>query len=157
MQDVAIYSDFSDLARLRFAARSDAAANLEEAAGQFESLFLQMMLQSMRQATEKGGLFDSHQLDSYQSMYDQQLALELSTQGGIGIASAIVEQLETWDATAVSGKAAAPNKGHRMNTAEYGERSLELYRTLSRVIDNPGSSDHTALDIEQDLDGAVGD
>ena len=39
--------------------------DLQAAAEQFEALFIQMMLKSMRDAVEDGGLFGSHQLDTY--------------------------------------------------------------------------------------------
>lgn len=98
METQALYSDFGNLAGLRSEARSDADAALEDVAAQFESLFVQMMLGSMRDATLKGGLFDSHQLESYQQIYDQQLSLELSNQGGIGLAKVLVEQLRARNA-----------------------------------------------------------
>ncbi len=95
MQSAALYSDFGSLAELRTDARRDGDASIREVAAQFESLFVQMMLKSMRDATMKGGLFDSHQLESYEQMYDQQLSLELSNSGGIGLADVLVEQLSS--------------------------------------------------------------
>ncbi|MFK7828966.1 MAG: flagellar assembly peptidoglycan hydrolase FlgJ [Congregibacter sp.] len=102
MQSSAMYTDFGALASLRTDARADSGAAMEEVAEQFESLFVQMMLKSMRDATEKGGLFESNQLDSYEQMYDQQLALEMSTQGGIGLAEVIVRQFEGQTASDLS-------------------------------------------------------
>jgi flagellar protein FlgJ len=93
MQATGLYNDFGTLASLRTEARADAAATLDEVARQFESLFVQMMLKSMRDATMKGGLFDSHQLETYEQMYDQQLSLDLARQGGVGLADVIVRQL----------------------------------------------------------------
>ena len=81
----AAYTDFGALAGLRFDARQDASGSLREVAEQFESLFVQMMLKAMRDATPEGGLFDSNALDNYEQMYDQQLAIELSSNGGIGV------------------------------------------------------------------------
>jgi flagellar protein FlgJ len=93
MQAAALYNDFGTLADLRTDARRDAEASLREVAGQFEALFVQMMLKSMRDAVPEGGLFESNHLDTYEQMYDQQLSLELSNRGGIGLADTIVEQL----------------------------------------------------------------
>lgn len=95
MQTQAIYSDFNSLASLRTEARQDADASLESVAKQFESLFVQMMLKSMREATTGGGLFDTHQMESYQQMHDQQLSLDLSSRGGIGLADVLVDQLRS--------------------------------------------------------------
>ena len=85
--------DIQGLASLRSHARGAPGAAISEVAGQFESLFVQMMLKSMRDATVDGGLFDSSQLDTYQQMFDQQISLELSQQGGIGLAEILVTQL----------------------------------------------------------------
>ena len=91
----AIYNDFSQFSALRADAAKNPNAALEEVAAQFESIFLQQMLKSMRDATVKSDLFDSSQMETYQSMADQQLALQLSEQGGIGLARMMVEQMQT--------------------------------------------------------------
>ncbi len=94
MQTSAMYNDFGALASLRLEARQDADAALESVASQFESLFLQMMLKSMRDAVPDGGLFNSSDMDTYRGMADQQLAVDLSAQGGIGLADVLVRQLQ---------------------------------------------------------------
>ena len=53
------------------------------------------MLKSMRDATVKSDLFDSSQMDTYQGMADQQLALKLAEGGGIGLARMMVEQMQS--------------------------------------------------------------
>lgn len=87
-----VYTDFSGLAALRRQAQTNPAQSLEQVAGQFESIFMQMMLKAMRDATVDGGLFDSSQMDLYQNMFDQQVALDLSGTGGLGLAEMIVRQ-----------------------------------------------------------------
>ena len=89
-----MYNDFGALAALRLDARQDADAALETVASQFESLFLQMMLKSMREAVPDGGLFNSNDMQTYRGMADQQLAVDLSAQGGIGLADVLVRQLQ---------------------------------------------------------------
>ena len=91
----AIYNDFSQFTTLRAEATKNPNAALEDVAAQFESIFLQQMLKSMRDATVKSGLFESSQMETYQSMADQQLAVQLSDQGGIGLARMMVEQMQT--------------------------------------------------------------
>ena len=91
----AIYNDFSQFTTLRAEATKNPNAALEEVAAQFESIFLQQMLKSMRDATVKSGLFESSQMETYQSMADQQLAVQLSEQGGIGLARMMVEQMQS--------------------------------------------------------------
>lgn len=91
----AIYNDFTQFTTLRAEATRNPNEALEEVAAQFESIFLQQMLKSMRDATVKSDLFDSSQMDTYQSMADQQLAVQLSEKGGIGLARMMVEQMQT--------------------------------------------------------------
>ena len=91
----AIYNDFTQFTALRAEATKNPNAALEEVAAQFESIFLQQMLKSMRDATVKSDLFDSSQMDTYQSMADQQLAVQLAEQGGIGLARMMVQQMQT--------------------------------------------------------------
>lgn len=89
-----MYTDFGALADLRMEAREDSAGSIKEVASQFESLFVQMMLSSMRDATLKGGLFESNQLEAYEQMYDRQLSQELAQAGGVGLAEVIVRQFD---------------------------------------------------------------
>lgn len=89
----AAYHDFSSFGTLRAQARQDSAGASSEVAKQFESIFIQIMLKSMREAVPKGGLFDSDQMTMYQEMFDQQISLDLSRGGGIGLAEVIERQL----------------------------------------------------------------
>ncbi|MRJ43399.1 flagellar assembly peptidoglycan hydrolase FlgJ [Idiomarina loihiensis] len=69
---------------------------LMEAAQQFEAIFLNMVMGSMRKANavfEKDNLLDSRYTNMYRDMYDQQLTSELSSQGSLGLAELMVKQL----------------------------------------------------------------
>ena len=87
--------DFHGLNQLRQQAGQgrDEDQTLRQVAGQFESLFVNMMLKSMRQASLAEGLFDSEQSKMYQDMADQQLASDLSMRGGLGLQDVIMRQL----------------------------------------------------------------
>ncbi|EUC21338.1 flagellar assembly peptidoglycan hydrolase FlgJ [Paraburkholderia hospita] len=78
------------------AMRAQAAANpreaMKSAAKQFDAVFTQMMLKSMRDATPSDGPFDSHDTATFTSMMDQQLAQQMSSKG-IGVADAMLKQL----------------------------------------------------------------
>lgn len=72
----------------------DPQGGLKAAAQQFEAMFLQMVMKSMRDATPQDGLFNSDQTRFYTSMLDQQLAQNMATSGkGLGFAKLIEEQL----------------------------------------------------------------
>ena len=98
----AVYNDMGALADLRGRARANPNEAVEEVAQQFEALFIQMMLKSMRDAVEDGGLFGSDQLDTYQQMADQQTALDMAAKGGIGLAEALVAQLSRNESVATN-------------------------------------------------------
>lgn len=84
--------DAQSLGELRLSARRDPQAALEAAARQFEALFMNLLLKSMREATPQDGPFDSEQTRLYTSMLDQQLAQNLSSKG-VGLAEIMIRQL----------------------------------------------------------------
>ena len=88
-----VYTDIQGLSRLRGQARTNSDQALREVAGQFEALFIQMMLKSMRDANLAEGMLDSQHSRTYQSMYDKQIAIELSKQQRLGLADMMVRQL----------------------------------------------------------------
>jgi flagellar protein FlgJ len=67
---------------------------LKAAAQQFETMFLQMVMKSMRDTVPDDGMLNSEQSKFYTSMLDQQIAQNLSTNGkGVGFAKLIEQQL----------------------------------------------------------------
>lgn len=90
-----IFNDIGYLGALRAEATAAPNKALEEVASQFEALFLQQMMKSMRDAVPKGDLMNSDHMETFQSMADQQMSLRLSREGGIGLARMLVEQLQT--------------------------------------------------------------
>ncbi|HMW48523.1 MAG TPA: rod-binding protein, partial [Cellvibrionaceae bacterium] len=89
-----IYTDVNSLAKIKNV--KDPKAALSKVATQFESMFIGMMLKSMRQANaafEQDGLFESKDSLFYRDMYDQQLSIELAKGRGMGIAKALERQL----------------------------------------------------------------
>lgn len=71
--------------------------NLEEAAGQFEAMFLRQMLQEMRKSVDalagEDGLFSSREARTLRDFYDDALAQELASQRTTGIAGLLIQQL----------------------------------------------------------------
>jgi flagellar protein FlgJ len=86
-------SDVKSLQDMRTTVKSNPREGLKAAAQQFEALFMQMMLKSMRDATPQDGMFDSSQTRFYTSMFDEQLAQNLSGKGALGFAKLIEMQL----------------------------------------------------------------
>ena len=84
--------DAQSVGQLRLQARRDPVAGARAAAQQFESLFLNMMLKSMREAIPQDGLFDDSNTQLYTGMLDSQLAQSLSKGKGIGLADMMIRR-----------------------------------------------------------------
>ena len=84
--------DTQSLEQLRTQARNSPDQALKAAAQQFESVFLNMMLKSMREATPQDGMMDSEQTKMFTGMLDQQLAQSMSSKG-VGLADMMIKQL----------------------------------------------------------------
>ncbi|GAB3671561.1 flagellar assembly peptidoglycan hydrolase FlgJ [Salinisphaera aquimarina] len=85
--------DVQSIAKLKHSARQSPREGLDQAARQFEALFLQKMLSSMRDAMPKSDLMHSHQSDTYDSLMDQQWAQTLAKRG-IGLADMMTRQMQ---------------------------------------------------------------
>lgn len=87
------FYDFAKLGELKAKAAGDPGSDeaIKKVSQQFEAMFLQMMMKSMRDATPKGGLFDSAHTETFEQMHDQQLVMGLSETGAVGIGN-MVEQ-----------------------------------------------------------------
>ena len=96
--------DVQALGRLKQAAKAQSPAALKETAQQFEALFINMMLKSMRQASPQGGLTESSDGQLYTSMLDQQLS-QVMAKRGMGLADMMLRQLS---ATSLPQAAADP-------------------------------------------------
>ena len=101
----ALAMDSRGLAALRQQAKAAPGESLRAVAGQFEALFMQMLLKSMREALPQDGPFASETTKTYTAMFDQQMAQELAKKG-VGIADMLVKQLSprTTEAAAGAGK-----------------------------------------------------
>ncbi len=84
--------DARGLDALRLQAKRHPERALKGVSQQFEAVFMQTLLKSMRDATPQDGPMDSEQTRMYTSMLDQQLAQSLSARG-IGLADVMLRQL----------------------------------------------------------------
>jgi flagellar protein FlgJ len=126
--------DVQGLAQLKRHAHQDAGSGLKEASKQFEALFLQMMLKSMRAAIPKSEMSQDSQTEFYTEMLDQQLAQSLSGKG-FGLAEQLTRQLG----------------GHLAKTIPANGEGLD--EATARFLDLPPSA---ASDIESPFANASG-
>ena len=98
------YTDFTGLGELRGKAQQDQNSALKESAQQFEGLFIQMMLKSMREANEpmKDEDNKSHALETFEGMFDKEVSLQMSKRGALGVADFMERAVKQQQAPAPS-------------------------------------------------------
>ncbi len=152
LKSATVYTDFQGLSDLRREAGQNSEQALDKTARQFEALFVQMMLKSMREAGQGEGLFDSEQSDLYRDMYDKQLSLHLTEQGdGLGLAKMMVQQLKgglplqpSTESGAVNGTFAVPERG--LSSFELKPEPLKPVEGVAAEITSGKASDPVEFD-----------
>ncbi len=87
-----VVTDFSQYNALRAAADRHDPKALKAAAQQFEAMFTQMLLKTARES-EIGDDLTGQEGGFYKDMFDQQMAMQLSSGKGLGLADMLVQQL----------------------------------------------------------------
>jgi Rod binding domain-containing protein len=88
------YLDFDGLGQLKGQARQDAKGAIRETAQQFEALFLQMMMKSMRESIVKSELSESNTMETFEGMFDKEVSVQLAKKNSMGLADMLVKNLE---------------------------------------------------------------
>lgn len=84
--------DANSLNSLKQAAKENSPEAIKGVAKQFEAIFMNMMLKSMREATPQDNPFDNEQSRTFTAMLDQQLTSNLASKG-LGLADILAKQL----------------------------------------------------------------
>ena len=109
--------DTQGLGGLKRSAKAGAPEATRGAAQQFEALFINQMMKSMREATPQEGLMDNQQTKMFTSMLDQQLSQNMAKRG-MGLADVLVRQLSAQtDAKALAIGTAGADGGNGTNGA----------------------------------------
>ena len=87
------YLDFGGISKLKGQAHSDAKAATRETAQQFEAMFLQMMMKTMRDAVPKSGLNESAAEETFQGMFDKEVSLAMAKRSTLGIADLLMKHM----------------------------------------------------------------
>ena len=96
------YLDFGGLGKLKGQARTDAKAATRETAQQFEAMFLQMMMKSMRDASPKSDLIESAGKDTFEAMFDKEVSVSMAKRNTLGLADLLVKHMPDASAAPVS-------------------------------------------------------
>jgi flagellar protein FlgJ len=133
---------------LKQSARAGSPEALKTAATQFEAMFVNMMLKSMRDATPQDGMLDSSQSKTFQTMLDQQTSQNIAKKG-IGLADMLVRQLSAkTDAAALGiggdGTAAADSNGSFNGIASLMDAKLQ--RAIAAAGGNAAATASSSAD-----------
>ncbi len=118
-----LYSDINSLQSIKTQAKTDEAGALREVAKQFEQIFLNQMLKSMRDANEvisdPDNVFTGGDVRFYQDMMDQQMTLDMVEGRGIGLTDVLVRQLSNQLKIAQASESDGDNKNAKVNTEDW--------------------------------------
>lgn len=92
------FFDLASLDSLRNQSQKNDTAALKKVAQQFEAVFVQMLMKSMRSANavlESESPLNNQYTQFYQQMHDQQMSMDLSNKGLLGLSDLIVKQLSS--------------------------------------------------------------
>lgn len=140
-------NDVQGLESLRKAALNGEKEALQEAAQQFEAIFVQMLIKSMRQANDvladEDSIFSSQSVKFYRDMHDQQLSTSLSSDGSLGLADIVVKQLsQHLPGSDYQTANVVRNDGNLSSINRQRQQSLEAIQ--ARYISEPAQSDKPA-------------
>lgn len=142
LQDFSNYQDFSSLNSLRTEAQQNGQdkETLLKVSKQFEGIFMQMLLKSMRDANavfEQDNPLNSNYTKFYRDMHDQRLSSELASQGNLGLAEMMVEQLMP------SGKTLPASFAHRKGVSITRPDLLNQPTAAEQPAQQVASTDNT--------------
>ena len=84
--------DANSLNKLKNASKDNSPEAVKEVAKQFEAVFINMVMKSMRAASPQDGIFDNEQSKTFTAMLDQQLSSNMAAKG-VGLADILTRQL----------------------------------------------------------------
>jgi len=117
--------------------KPNAPETLRAAAKQFEAMLMQMVMKSMRQTTLGPGLGESDQTKTYQSLLDQQMALNMAHGKNNGLSEALYRQLGGLNGNATPSPAEA---GAAVAEASAAALAPAPAFDMSRVVRQPANS-----------------
>ncbi|MFP8965822.1 flagellar assembly peptidoglycan hydrolase FlgJ [Pokkaliibacter sp. CJK22405] len=131
-----LYSDLGQLQTLKNQVKDGKDASpeaLQKVAQQFESLFINQMLRTMREADQswnKDGLFNSPEMNHFQDMLDQQLGVEIANAGGIGLSEFLTRQLSKGS----NGSTDGPTIGQTLTSSRLADTRRQVDSSIDAFL-----------------------
>lgn len=128
-EQASIYSDLGSLNAIRKQGQTDQHGAIKKAAKEFEAFFMNMMLKSMRQASEVMGdnpLMGSDEEKMFTGMMDEQMSINLSQEGHLGIAELMISQLTNGSQTQQNNSQLFKSNSNQEPAIEIKSTEIEL-------------------------------
>jgi len=132
--------DFEGMGQLKGQARSNSKAAVRETAQQFEAMFIQMMMKSMREAVPKSDLSESSGKETFEGMFDREVSVQMAKRGALGLADMLVKHMPDPAAaanTAISTAAMLQARAAAMPLKASQERAFSLQPQAAAVAPLP--------------------
>ena len=143
--------DANGLSALKNASKDQSPASIKAVASQFEAMFVNMMLKSMREASMQDGMLDNEQTKTFTGMLDQQLSQNIASKG-VGLADILTRQLSKGSVNAQNGgdlpKAVNP-AGTEIGGSNLTSRSSALPQDADSVAGNAKPTHGLADNVTQ--------
>jgi len=120
------YMDFAGLGELRGKAQQNQDKALKESAQQFEGLFIQMMMKSMRDASLKSDLVESGGKETFEAMFDKEVSLGMSRRNSVGLADMLLKHMPDPAAQASTADMLKSRGTHGMSLRPAPDKALPL-------------------------------
>jgi len=116
------YLDFDALGRLKGKAAKDGKSAARETAQQFEALFLQMMMKSMRDASFKSDLMESQAKDTFEGMFDKEVSLAMAKKDTLGLTDMLLKNMPDPAVQAANAQAIKDIQDQQASMAQGGQQ-----------------------------------
>ena len=116
------YLDFDALGRLKGKAAKDGKSAARETAQQFEALFLQMMMKSMRDASFKSDLMESQAKDTFEGMFDKEVSLAMAKKDTLGLTDMLLKNMPDPAVQAANAQAIKDIQDQQASKAQEGQQ-----------------------------------
>ncbi len=116
------YLDFDALGRLKGKAAKDGKSAARETAQQFEALFLQMMMKSMRDASFKSDLVESQAKDTFEGMFDKEVSLAMAKKDTLGLTDMLLKNMPDPAVQAANAQAIKDIQDQQASMAQEGQQ-----------------------------------
>ena len=135
------------LAALKLSVKNSDAASTRKVAQQFESMFLSMMLKGMRATLPGSDPMSSDASKMATDLYDQQLAQTMSKGKGIGLADALVAQIERSQGIKPSAPSQAATDGLAKSALDAFSQAMPLTMTGATAATSTSTSRAAAAPV----------